>query len=86
MNKLISKIPFDKDIISGGFWSAALNATDRIVWLIRTVVLARLLAPDAFGTMGLCLICLDSMRKIVYFGLDEALIGNKDDNIDKYLD
>ncbi len=39
-------------VVRGGFWVFALRITNRLFQLIRTIVLARVLAPSDFGLMG----------------------------------
>jgi len=38
-------------VVRSGFWVFALRITNRVFQLIRTIVLARVLAPSDFGLM-----------------------------------
>ena len=40
-------------VVRGGFWVFALRITSRGLTLIRTIVLARVLAPSDFGLVGI---------------------------------
>lgn len=53
--------------------------------LVRTIILARLLAPDDFGLMGIALLMLSLMERFTVTGLRPALIQMKGD-IRPYLD
>ena len=39
--------------VRGGFWAFALRIADRVFKLIRTIVLARVLAPSDLGLVGI---------------------------------
>lgn len=63
----------------GALWVFALRITDRGVGLLRTIVLARLLAPDDFGVMGIALVTLSGLEVVSMTGFDAALIQRKGD-------
>ena len=69
----------------GVFWMFALRIADRGVSLVRTIVLARLLAPDDFGVMGVALLMLSGLEVVTMTGFDAALIQKKG-RIESYLD
>ncbi len=74
-----------KQVAKGGIWSFALNITHRLLTLIRLVVLARLLAPDDFGLMGIALLFITALDKFSYMGFSAALIQKKGE-VKEYLD
>ena len=61
-------------VVRGGFWAFALRITNRLFQLIRTIVLACVLAPSDFGLMGIALLAMSTLQT---FSL-RALIGVKD--------
>lgn len=74
-----------KRVAEGGIWSFALRITVRSLALIRIIVLARLLAPNDFGLMGIALLLMMAIEKFSEMGLSTALVQKKGD-VDEYLD
>jgi lipopolysaccharide exporter len=68
-----------------GFWAFALSITNRLFRLIRTIVLARVLAPSDFGLMGIALLAMVALETFSQTGFQAALIQKKDPTVD-YLD
>ena len=69
----------------GGAWIFALQATLRILGLIRIVVLARLLAPKDFGLFGIAILTMALVETFSQTGFQPALIQKKT-NVHPYLD
>ncbi len=72
-------------VVHAGFWASALKITTRLFGLARTIVLARLLAPNDFGLYGIALLSLSALETFSKTGFDQALIQKKED-IKSYLD
>jgi len=72
-------------VVRGGFWVFALRITNRLFQLIRTIVLARVLAPSDFGLMGIALLAISALQTFTQTGFQAALIQKKGD-IRDYLD
>jgi lipopolysaccharide exporter len=72
-------------VVRGGFWVFALRIADRLFQLIRTIVLARVLAPSDFGLMGIALLAISALETFSQTGYQAALIQKKE-NIEDYLD
>lgn len=68
-------------VISGGFWILNLNASYRVLRLISTLVLARLLAPSDFGVLGIAILTTSLLENLSLTGFDKALIQKKEDVI-----
>lgn len=69
--------------ISGLAWSAIDNIASQGVTFLIGIILARLLTPKEFGTLGLALVCVGLFNQIVDCGFSNALIRNhKAKNID----
>lgn len=72
-------------IMQAGFWVLALRITDRLFSLARTVLLARLLAPNDFGLFGITMLALSAIETLSETGFYTALIQRNGD-IRPYLD
>jgi len=72
-------------VVRGGFWVFALRVADRLFRLARTIVLARLLAPEDFGLFGIALLAMSALGTFSQTGFQQALIQKKKD-IEPYLD
>jgi O-antigen/teichoic acid export membrane protein len=92
--KLITELPhfllsnegdLKKKVIRGGFWVFSLRILDRAFQFIRTIILARLLAPEDFGLMGIALLAMSALESFSQTGVLQALI-QKNENVENYLD
>lgn len=83
-NFLIGGESLTERSIHGVFWSAISKNLFRLLGLARTVVLARLLAPEDFGLFGIVLLSLSALETISRPGFELALIQKKE-NSDKHL-
>jgi len=72
-------------VVRGGIWVFALRIASRVLTLIRTIVLARVLAPGDFGLMGIALLAMSALETFSQTGFEAALIQKKED-IKDYLD
>jgi len=88
--RLLDRIlPTDGDlsdqIVQSGIWITLMNVFDRVLQFVLLIVLARLLSPRDFGLLGIALLTLSALKKFTHLGLDAALIQDKDENVDQYL-
>ena len=67
------------------FWLFSLRAADRLFILLRTIILARILAPNDFGVFGVALLVLSIVGSFSQTGYSQALIRKKE-KIGPYLD
>lgn len=72
-------------VVRGGFWVFTLRIASRGLSLVRTIVLARVLAPADFGLMGIALLAMSALETFSQTGFQAALIQKKED-IEDYLD
>jgi len=72
--------------VKSGIWVSATKMSLRLSQVLMLIVLARFLPPRAFGLIGIALLTLSAMRRFTEIGLDAALIQQKADNVDEYLD
>ncbi len=82
-----SKSPasLSKRVVQGGLWVFALRILNRGLGFIRTIILARLLAPEDFGLLGIGMLAIATIETFSQTGFGHALIQKKE-NIDSYLD
>ena len=73
-------------IVKSLVWIGSQNALGRVIQLAMLVILARLIGPTELGLVGIALLALSALRKFTEFGLNAALIYQKDENVDSYLD
>lgn len=71
--------------IRSGFWVFALRITEQLFNIVRLIILARVLAPNDFGLMGIALLALAGLETFTQTGFQQALIQKKED-ISSYLD
>lgn len=66
-------------VLRSGIWVGASKVFLTLLSLVRSVVLARLLSPDAFGLMGLAGIAIRAIETFTRPGISQALIQRQDD-------
>jgi O-antigen/teichoic acid export membrane protein len=71
--------------IKGGLWMSAFKVSHRGLGLVRTIVLARLLAPNDFGLFGIALLAINFLENVSVTGINAALVQKKQ-GIEDYLD
>lgn len=72
--------------VTSGVWEGSLNSLNRVVQLTKVAVLAQLLPPKEFGILGIGFLTLAVFESFSQFGINAALIQQKDENVDRYLD
>lgn len=65
-------------VVKGFFWKALENGGDQLITFIISLVLARLLGPEKYGTMALMLIFVSIGNVIIQTGFQTALIQKKE--------
>jgi O-antigen/teichoic acid export membrane protein len=66
-------------------WMLGLRMSERLLGVIRTLILARLLSTEAFGIMGVTLLAMSTLETFSQTGFEIALIQKQED-IRSYLD
>lgn len=64
-------------IIRSGFWQGLTSVGVNLLTLLKSIVLARLLAPEAFGLMSLALMTIRGAQLITDTGFGSALIQRR---------
>lgn len=77
--------PLSNRVVKGGLWVFASRMINRSLGLTRTIVLARLLAPEDFGLLGIALLAIAMLDTFSQPGFQTALI-QKQQRIESYLD
>ena len=77
--------PLSKKVIRVGIWVFALRFTNRGLGFIRTIILARLLAPSDFGLRGIAMLAIATLETFSQTGFQAAIIQKKQ-NVKSYLD
>lgn len=54
--KPISSESLSKKVVRGGIWVFSLRIINRGLGFVRTIILARLLAPEDFGLLGIAML------------------------------
>ncbi len=62
-----------------------MNFVGRGLQLVMVVILANLLDPSDFGLLGIALLVLSGLNKFSKLGLDAAVIQDKENDIDHYI-
>ena len=80
-----SSEPLSKRVVRGGIWVFTLRIASRLLGLVRTIILARLLAPKDFGLFGVAILAISALNTFSQTGFEAALVQKKD-NVGAYLD
>ncbi|MHC4476811.1 MAG: oligosaccharide flippase family protein [Planctomycetota bacterium] len=63
---------------SSFFWKAFEHAGVKGIFLVRLLILARLLAPDDFGLLAISMVAIDVLMRVTDFGMIPALVQRSD--------
>lgn len=77
--------PIRSSVIRGLSWLGASKAVIRLLAFVKTIILARILTPAAFGVFGIASIVLEFLEVITETGINVFLVQEKED-IDGYID
>jgi lipopolysaccharide exporter len=75
--------PLAKRVRSGVSWNVSSALIGQLIGFVRSVVLARLLAPEDFGLFGMALTIVAALNAVTTIGLDRAIVANKFDTKDE---
>lgn len=74
-----------KKLAHGGIWLSFGSSIEQILRLIRNMILARILAPEAFGILALLLSINQFFESFTNIGTKESIIQDEDGYEDAYL-
>lgn len=72
-------------VLHGGLWAVVTRIVTRGIVFVRTVILARLLAPQDFGLFGIAMLTQATLETALRFRVDAALI-QRAEGTEQYLD
>jgi len=78
-----TNLPLLKRVRSGLSWNMSSSLIGQLITLARSVVLARLLAPEDFGLFGMALTIVAALNALTTIGLDRTIVANKFDSQDE---
>ncbi|MCP4571088.1 MAG: lipopolysaccharide biosynthesis protein [bacterium] len=67
-----------QQVASGGFWSGLSVASETVLQTVRTIIFARLLAPEDFGIVALATIFTQFVFIFANFGFSASIIYRRD--------
>ncbi|MCQ2400316.1 MAG: lipopolysaccharide biosynthesis protein [Lachnospiraceae bacterium] len=73
-----------QSVIKGFLWKAVENGGDQLITFVISIVLARLLGPEKYGTMSVMLIFVTIANVIIQTGFQTALIQKKEVSEDDF--
>ncbi len=85
MDAEIAKESLSHSVVKGGLWVFAIRLTERVFYLVRLIILARILAPHDFGLLGIAMLTMSTLDSFSQTGFRTALIQKKEE-IKTYLD
>ncbi|MFX1449965.1 MAG: lipopolysaccharide biosynthesis protein [Promethearchaeota archaeon] len=71
--------------VKGGFWVFLIRIADEIFYLVKLLILARILTPTDFGLVGVATLTLSILNNFSRTGFERAIVQKKGD-IKPYLD
>src|SRR6267142_2876590 len=69
--------PLAKRVRSGISWNVSSSLIGQLLGFVRSVVLARLLAPEDFGLFGMALTIVAALNALTTIGLNQTILANK---------
>ena len=72
-------------VVKGGLWILGFKILSKSLGFVRLVILARLLAPNDFGLLGVAMLAIATLDTFSQTGFGQALIHAQDD-VRRYLD
>lgn len=72
-------------VIKGGGWMVAARVLTKAIGVVVTIILARLLTPDAFGLVAVGLISVNILKVLTEVGIKQALIKETSENTEMFL-
>ncbi|ELZ33150.1 lipopolysaccharide biosynthesis protein [Halorubrum tebenquichense] len=85
IKKLVPRGSVVQQAAKGGVWMTMIRFLSQGSYLLMLLVLARLLSPRDFGILGVALLTLSAMKRFSDVGINTALVQQKAEDIDEYL-
>lgn len=68
---------YTRDTVKGVWWVGVFRASSKVVALLRTAILARILTPSQFGVVGIATIVLGFVEMLTETGINVFLVQQK---------
>src|SRR5258707_395783 len=68
----------DRSLVHGLAWTGAMKWASQLITWISTILVIRLLAPSAYGLVGMALVFIGFMQLVNEFGLGAAVVQQRD--------
>ena len=78
-----TNFPLLKRVRSGISWNISSSLIGQLIVFARSIVLARLVAPEDFGLFGMALTIVAAINALTTIGLDRTIVANKFDTKDE---
>jgi lipopolysaccharide exporter len=78
-----TNFPLLKRVRSGISWNISSSLIGQLIVFARSIVLARLLAPEDFGLFGMALTIVAAINALTTIGVDRTIVANKFDTTDE---
>ncbi len=85
VKRLVGSGPLVSKVTRGGVWLGGGSVAEQGVRFIRNIILARLLAPQAFGEMAIVLSLASLVHTLTDMGVRESVIQNARGTEDNYI-
>jgi len=73
-----------RQMVSGAIWMIAMRWTFRLLGLVSTVILVRILAPEDFGLMAMAYVFVGLVTTSLDLSVDQAILREVDDTREHY--
>jgi O-antigen/teichoic acid export membrane protein len=67
------------------YWQTIQYGGEKVIFLLRLIILAKLLTPDDFGLLAISSVAIDLLMRVSNFGMVPALI-QRDDTTEEHYD
>ena len=68
----------DRSLVHGLAWTGAMKWASQLITWVSTILVMRLLAPSAYGLVGMALVFIGFMQLVNEFGLGAAVVQQRD--------
>ncbi|KKQ26769.1 MAG: Membrane protein involved in the export of O-antigen and teichoic acid [Candidatus Magasanikbacteria bacterium GW2011_GWC2_37_14] len=85
IRKIFTNTSLKSRVLKGGFWLGLGGSFEYGLRFLRNIILARILAPEAFGLMAIILAVNAALESFTQIGIKEAIIQSPDGEEDSYL-
>jgi len=74
----VNRETLDRSLVHGLAWTGAMKWASQLITWVSTILVMRLLAPSAYGLVGMALVFIGFMQLVNEFGLGAAVVQQRD--------